>query len=65
MLINFIIIHPNPFQKIHLLQFFKDISKLKAEFTNAVDAHNYLNYNKVVNYSSSTANIEDSSLPVS
>ena len=41
-LLNFIIIHPNPFQRIHLLQFFKDISKLKAEFTNAVEAHNYL-----------------------
>ena len=41
MLLNFIIIHPNPFQRIHLQQFFKDISKLKAEFTNAVEAHNY------------------------
>ena len=65
MLLNFIIIHPNPFQRIHLLQFFKDIIKLKAEFTNAVDAHNYLKYNKVVNYASSTVNIEGSRLPVS
>ncbi len=48
-LLNFIIIHPNPFQRIHLLQFFKGISKLKAEFTNTVNAHNYLKYNKVVN----------------
>tara|TARA_B100000989_G_C19514902_1_gene461097 strand:+ start:1102 stop:1797 length:696 start_codon:yes stop_codon:yes gene_type:complete len=49
MLLNFIIIHPSPVQRIHLLQFFKNIStlKLKAEFTNAVDALNYLKYNKV------------------
>ena len=65
MLLNFIIIPPNCVQRIHLLQFFKDMSKLEAEFTNAVDAHNYLKYNKVVNYASSTVNIEGSRLPMS
>ena len=41
------------------------MSKLEAEFTNAVDAINYLKYNKVVNYASSTVNIEGSRLPMS
>lgn len=49
MLLNYIIIDPNPIQRIYLLQFFKKIKilKLKAEFSNAIDAHNFLNYNTV------------------
>ena len=49
MLLNYIIIDPNPIQRIHLLQFFKKIQKLKlnGEFSNAIDAQNYLKYNKV------------------
>ena len=49
MLLNYIIIDPNPIQRIHLLQFFKKIQNLKlnGEFSNAIDAQNYLKYNKV------------------
>ena len=49
MLLNYILIDPNPVQRLHLLQFLKKISSLylKAEFSNAVDAHNFLNYNTV------------------
>lgn len=49
MLLNYILIDPNPIQRLHLLQFFKKINtlSLKAEFSNAIDAHNFLNYNTV------------------
>jgi len=49
MLHNYIIIDPNPIQRIHLLQFFKKIPglKLNGEFSNAVDALNYLKYHTV------------------
>lgn len=49
MLLNYILIDPNPIQRLHLLQFFKKINslKLRAEFSNAVDAHNFLNYNTI------------------
>ncbi len=41
-LLKFIIIDPSHFQRIYLLQFIKEISKLKAEFTNAFDIHELL-----------------------
>ena len=49
MLLNYILIDPNPIQRLHLLQFFKKINtlSLKAEISNAIDAHNFLNYNTV------------------
>ena len=49
MLLNYIIIDLNPVQRFDLLQFFKKIKalKLKGEFSNALDANNFLNYNTI------------------
>ena len=46
---SIIIIDPNPVQRFDLLQFSKKIKalKLKGEFSNAVDAINFLNYNTI------------------
>ena len=43
MLVSFINIDPTTVKRIQLFQFLKNIRtlKLKAEFTNAVDANNY------------------------
>ena len=49
MLLNYFIIGPNPIQRFDLLQFWKKIKalKLKGEFSSALDANNFLNYNKI------------------
>ena len=49
MLLNYILIDPNPIQRLHLLQLFNKNKtlKLKGEFSNAVDAINFINYNNV------------------
>ena len=49
MLLNYIIIDPNPVQMFYLLQFFKKIKalKLKGKFSNALDANNFLIYNTI------------------
>lgn len=49
MKLNYIIVDPNAIQRLHLIQIFKKIEILskKAEFSNAVDALNYLKYNSI------------------
>ena len=49
MLLNYILIDPIPIQRLHLLQYVNKnkFLKLMGEFSNAVDAHNFLNYNTV------------------
>ena len=49
MLLSYIVVDPNPIQRLHLAQIFKKIKTLKfeAEFLNAVEAQNFLNYNSV------------------
>lgn len=49
MKLNYIIVDPNAIQRLHLIQIFKKIEELekKAEFSNAVDALNYLKYNRI------------------
>ncbi len=49
MLLNYIIVSPNSLKRLHLLQLLKKIKQLsfKAEFSNALEAQNYLNYNTV------------------
>ena len=49
MLLNYIIIDPNPIQRFDLLQFLKKIKalQLKGKFSSAVYANNFLNYNTI------------------
>ncbi len=49
MKLTYIIVDPNVIQRLHLIQIFKKVEALskKAEFSNAVDALNFLKYNSV------------------
>ena len=49
MLLNYIIVSPNSLQRLHLSQLLKKIRTLqfKADFSNALEAQNFLNYTPV------------------
>ncbi|MGB1404752.1 MAG: LytR/AlgR family response regulator transcription factor [Flavobacteriaceae bacterium] len=49
MKLTYIIVDPNAIQRLHLIQIFKKVEALskKAEFSNAVDALNFLKYNSI------------------
>ena len=49
MLLDYILIEPNPIQRLHLSQLFKKIKILnfRGEFSNALEAQNFLNYQSV------------------
>ena len=49
MLLNYIIVDPNPIRRLHLSQIFKKIKTLNFidEFSNAVEAQNFLDYTSV------------------
>ncbi|MGD2004867.1 MAG: LytTR family DNA-binding domain-containing protein [Flavobacteriaceae bacterium] len=47
--LSYILVVPKPLERLHLSQLLKKIDglTLKAEFSNAIDALNYLNYNSI------------------
>jgi DNA-binding LytR/AlgR family response regulator len=49
MLLNYIIVDPNPIRRLHLSQIFNKIKSLNFidEFSNAVEAQNFLDYTSI------------------
>jgi len=47
--LNYILVDPNPIKRLHLTQVLKKIKNLNLvdEFSNAVEAQNFLDYNSV------------------